>query len=270
MITVDSHTHTYYSSDSNTPIISMVDRAIELGLTDICITDHMDYHFPKQYKHTFTFDAAAYVNEIQQIQKKYHDTINIRLGVEAGLKLNALDEITRLTASFPFDYVIGSIHIVHEMDPYYTQYWESFATEKKGFEAYFETMYECIRQFDNFDSLGHLDYIVRYSPSKYKQYSYSAFSDYIDSILKVLLEKDKALEINTAGFKTGPMPNPHMDIVRRFLELGGEKVTIGSDGHVPEYIAYRFDDLTELLKENGLRRYVTFHGRKPVFHDLAF
>lgn len=268
MITTDSHIHTCYSSDSNTPVVSMVHQALQLGLTDICLTDHMDYHFPKQYEHTFVFDPVSYVNEIRRIQKQYKHKINVRLGVETGLKQDAAEQLTKLTTGFPFDYVIGSIHIVHEMDPYYPEYWESFSTEKEGFEAYFETMYENIMQFKDYDSLGHLDYIVRYSPSKDQLYSYSAFADYIDSILKKLLEMDKALEINTAGFKTGTMPNPHMDVLHRFLELGGEKVTIGSDAHVPEYLGYRFIYLEKLLKENGLHRYVSYHGRKPVFHEL--
>lgn len=268
MITIDSHTHTVYSSDSITPMAAMAKQAVQLKITDLCFTDHMDYNFPKQYRHSFVFEPDSYVRDIWVLKKQYEGILNIRLGVEAGLKQNAMEACKKLIASVPFDYVIGSVHIVQEMDPYYDAYWESFSTERKAFEAYFETMSHCLNQFDDFDSLGHLDYIVRYSPSKYQLYSYLAFSDHIDTILRTLIQKDKALEMNTAGFKTGSMPNPHLDVLRRFLELGGEKVTIGSDAHVPSYIGFRFDKIETLLKENGLRRYVSYHGRKPVFHEL--
>ena len=99
--------------------------------------------------------------------------------------------------------------------------------------------YECQISFEVFHSLDvykrqHLDYIVRYGRS-IESYSYSTFSDLIDEILRELIDRGKGLELNMAGYKYGlGFGHPHPDILKRYRELGGEIVTVGSDGHRPE------------------------------------
>ena len=39
----DFHMHTEFSGDSETPVRTQIDRAIALGMEEICITDHHDY-----------------------------------------------------------------------------------------------------------------------------------------------------------------------------------------------------------------------------------
>ena len=122
----------------------------------------------------------------------------------------------------------------------------------------------------SYDTLGHLDYIVRYGPNKNQNYSYEAYASYIDPILQFLIEQHKCLEVNTAGLKYGlGHPNPEESVLKRYRELGGTLITIGSDAHRPEHIAYDFDKLESILKELGFRSYTIFRQREPVEMPLS-
>ena len=110
-----------------------------------------------------------------------------------------------------------------------------------------------------------MDYVVRYGPNQNKYYSYETYADYIDPILRYLIENGKCLEINTGGLKYGlGETNPSTDVLRRYRELGGELITVGSDAHVPEYLSYEFDRVSKILTELGFRYYTIFEQRKPV------
>ena len=116
---------------------------------------------------------------------------------------------------------------------------------------------------------GHIDYVVRYGPNRNLYYTYEKYRDILDEILRVLVQKGIGLECNTAGFKYGlGHPNPTEKILSRYRELGGEILTLGSDAHAPEHIAYDFERAGALLKECGFHYYTVFRNRKPEFLPL--
>ena len=134
---------------------------------------------------------------------------------------------------------------------------------------YFACTLENIRSVTGFQALGHLDYVVRYGHGREKEYSYRAYADVIDEILRELICRGIALEVNSGGLKYGlGFPNPHPDVLKRYRELGGEILTLGSDAHAPEHIAYNFKETGELLKACGFRYYTIFKERKPEFLKL--
>ena len=178
-----------------------------------------------------------------------------------------MDKNKALCQNKEFDYIIGSLHLVDGKDPYYPSFWEN-QEPTECIQTYFEKIYDNITTFHEMDSLGHLDYIVRYAPADYK-YQPEQFREIIEAILQTLIQKDLALEINTSGFKT-PLSrqNPHEKIIEWYLALGGEMVTIGSDAHSPEFLAFHFDEVAVLLKKYGIRQYTVFEKRTPVFYDI--
>ena len=92
----------------------------------------------------------------------------------------------------------------------------------------------------------------------------------IDEILKQLIRSGRGIELNTAGFKYGMgHPHPHERILKRYRELGGELLSIGSDGHQPEALAYDFARVPELLRECGFRCYTLFQNRQPIQQPLS-
>lgn len=280
MIRSDNHVHTSFSTDSTAPMEEMLQAAIRRGLSSVCFTDHIDYDFPDLGRGIeFLFETEPYFREIERLQNCYPE-IHIRRGVELGLKPKLREKCEALTGSFPFDFVIGSTHLVDNMDPYYPQYWEG-RSERDGIRRYYETTLENIRNHSDFDVYGHIDYIVRYTPTQqenrrrgiidetYLQTCCQESAEIIDELLRLLLEQGKGIELNTGGFKYGMgHPHPQEKILRRYRELGGEIITIGSDGHEPAHLAYAFDRVPDILRSCGFRYYTEFHNRRPQMISL--
>ena len=119
------------------------------------------------------------------------------------------------------------------------------------------------------DVYGHIDYVVRYGPNQNKEYSYERYRDILDEILRTIIDKNLGIELNTGGFHYGlGEPNPCRAVIRRYRELGGEILTIGSDGHKPEHLAFDFKKVPHLLQDAGFRYYTVFRGRKAEFVKL--
>lgn len=154
------------------------------------------------------------------------------------------------------------------LDPYYSEFFEG-KTDTQAFKEMMDETIKNIQLYTDYDSLGHLDYIVRYGRNREKEYSYQKYRDEIDFILKYLIEHGKGLEVNTAGLKYGlPFAHPHPDIIKRYVQLGGEIITIGSDAHRPEHVAYDFEKVKPLLAECGVKYFTKFKERKPIFESI--
>lgn len=263
----DTHMHTRYSGDSTAEPKDMIQTAIQLGLEGICITDHMDYDYPND-PDLFLYDVAAQQEELFALSEEYRERLPILVGIELGLQPQVSEKNRDLLKNHKFDFVIGSSHVVHGIDPYYKEYYEG-KTEREAYLEYFESILENIEAFDDFDVYGHIDYVVRYGPDKNANYSYQSYADVIDEIFIQLIQKGKGIELNTAGLKYGlGHPHPTEDALKRYRELGGEILTLGSDGHKPEHIAYDFRKVPEILKEAGFRYYTVFENRNPVMKKL--
>lgn len=277
MIQADMHMHTWFSTDSEACPCDMADEAVRKGLKTICFTDHFDKD-DLEWGEEGIFDVDAYFVEMQKLQEEYAGKLNIRIGIELGLRTYLKDYYEELTKKYPFDFVIGSVHNVpYKKDAegnilYTDPAAEKLFTDRTDKEAYrlmMETTLENVRTSECFQTLGHLDYVVRYGKSREKEYSYTDYADIIDEILKLLIEKEKGLEVNSAGLKYGlPFAHPHPDVLKRYRELGGEIITIGADAHKPEHIAYDFARAEEILKSCGFKYYTEFFEQKPVFKQL--
>lgn len=266
-MTGDLHVHSHYSADSEADMEEEVKKAIALGLPFLAFTDHIDWDHPQE-GNTYDFDVDKAMREIGMLKEKYSGKIQLLKGVELGMQPSLSDRLASLLEEKPFDFVIGSRHLVGGIDPYYPEAFEG-RRDADVYRAYFEDTLDNILAFHAFDTLGHLDYVVRYGTHKEEAYSYQAFADIIDEILKTLIRYDRALEINTGGFRKGlGAPNPHPDILRRYRELGGRLITLGSDAHSAEDIGSFFGEARTLLLDAGFKETVYFKDRKPYFVRL--
>lgn len=259
----DTHMHTVFSGDCQAPVSAQIERAIQLGMKEICITDHHDYDVVSPTD--FTLDIDSYLPFLTNIRQVYADRIRVNIGIELGLQIHIKEYLDELIQNYQFDYIIGSIHFIDSLDPFFPEFFQG-RTEEESYHRYFEVTRKRVEQMDCFDALGHLDYVVRYGPNQNRRYNYDAYRDCIDPILKTLIEKGKGLECNTGGYKYGlGHPNPTEEILIRYRELGGEILTIGSDSHTPLHVGYDFDHLKQVLLHCGYQYYTVFHNRKPEF-----
>jgi len=234
-------------------IETAINRAAEMGL-GITITEHMDFGYPKPQ--VFIFDEKQYFEEYT----KYRSD-KVLLGVEVGMRGDCVEDGRHLIQNNRFDYVIGSIHLVDNQDIYEASFYQG-RSKREVYSHYFADMLDCLQKYDFIDSLGHIDYIARYARYDDPEIYYSEFSDQIDQILKVIVDKGKAIEINTRRLTSAAAVKVLQPIYQRFYELGGRMVTIGSDAHTPTDIGGRLSAAQQLADACQLR-IVYFKDSKP-------
>ena len=188
----DTHMHCCFSGDSEADPEDMILAAIQKGLDGLCFTDHFDYDYQDDPE-LFLLDFSSYKEKIFSLKEKYKDKCNIRWGIEIGLQPHIVQVNNDVTAKYPFDFVIGSSHVVHGIDPYYPHYYDG-RSEDEAYLEYFESILENLHTNVDFDVYGHIDYVVRYGPNTNKFYSYKKFSDVIDEILRTLISMGKGLK----------------------------------------------------------------------------
>lgn len=263
----DYHIHTHFSGDCSTPAAAQIEKAIQLNMDELCITDHHDYDVDSG-DINFELDIPSYLTHMNDLKETYKDQIKIRIGLELGLQAHLADYLTRLLSQYSFDFIIGSTHFIRGKDPYYPSYFENRREQDAIREFFLETL-KNVKSFRNYDVLGHLDYIIRYCPTKDQNYVIGDYQDIIEEILSVIIKAGIGLECNTSGLRSGiSQPNPHIDILKCYRQLGGEIITLGSDSHITDTLGYRFDFAKEILISSGFRYYCTFSDRKPAFHPL--
>ena len=263
----DFHVHTDFSTDAFAFPEEMIRGAIQRGLKTVCITDHMDKDYDTEGVQ-FVFCPDEYCSVLKELQEKYRSQIEVRIGVEMGMQPHLKTFINDYVNKYSFDFVIGSIHLICGKDPHSEK--ESFSDDKALYRSGFEQILECVKKNMNFDVLGHMDYVVRYGREKEKSYFCQEYMEVADEIMRSLIIQGKGIELNTAGIKYGlPFAHPHPQILKRYKELGGEIITVGSDAHKPEHIAHEFGRAKEILASCGFKYYTEFKERKPIFIQVG-
>ncbi len=255
---IDYHMHTWFSGDSEADPREHVKQAIALGLDEICFTDHRDFDYPID---SFELDIEKYYQMIMILKEEFKDHIIIKWGIEIGLDMNYQKEINELINRYPFDFVIGSIHVINHTEFYYGDFFKGLVKED-AHRYFFEETLRCVKNFDCFNVLGHLDYIMRYGPYENKKVEYNKYQDIIDEIFKTLIAKGKGIEINTSGYAVnGNCGFPNYQQIKRYYDLGGKIITIGTDSHTSDRVGQYINDVVEHLKKIGFKDVSTFAKR---------
>ncbi|MEI6601968.1 MAG: histidinol-phosphatase HisJ family protein [Clostridia bacterium] len=261
---VDNHIHSDFSPDSNMSIDFICNRGIELGYSAIAITDHMDHDF---LDGSYSFEPHAYHDAMVLAKERFKGKINLIIGVEEGYQPHVLDEVISDFEIIKPDFIICTNHSVDEIDLSLPDFFIG-KNREQAFTRYLETIEEGIQKMPSFDTVAHIGYIRRYAPYGENSLTYAEFKDYFDAIFKGLIEKGKAMEINTSGLFRYGFLMPETDIIKAYIQMGGELITLGSDAHYPKAIGYQFDAVVDILKELGLRYLTHFIERKPVFEKI--
>lgn len=265
----DNHTHSEFSPDSRMTMEQSIAAAESEGLGGISITDHLDVDAPRD-NNKFLPDIAKQQKRIGEIAAR-HPSIEVFKGIEIGLQPHSIEHIRDYVKGFDFDVVIASIHFVDGEDPYFGEYYRN-KDYRQAYGRVLELIYSTALQYRDFDILGHFDYIARYAPYDVRDIRYRCFPDHIDAILKLLAQDGKALEINTNTYRerNGYTPVLDKDILKRFKELGGEAISLGSDAHDRDRIAENFTLFSRFAKDCGFDYLVHYKGRKALFSPITF
>ena len=263
----DYHLHSHFSGDCKVPMKEMIEAAISKNIEKLCFTDHHDLDFPHPTI-DFTLDIDSYFESIHKYKEQFKDQIEILAGIELGMQEHLYPTLSKIVSDYPFDFVIASNHLANGLDVYEKIYFEG-RSQYKGYLEYFEDILRNVTNYTDYDSYGHLDYVIRYGEFEEKKLAYQDFKDVLDEILKKIIANGKGIEINTSGYRYNlGQPHPSKSILSHYKQLGGEIITIGSDAHHPKHLVHRFDRAKDLLKEVGFTHFTTFTQRKAEFHKL--
>jgi len=253
----DSHVHTEFSADSEMKAADALREAAKQGL-GLVFTEHLDYDFPSAGTEAFIFDPEAYWAKYEPLRADG----TLSLGVEMGMMASAREKNAAFVRRVPFDFVLASIHFLDVKDLYYP---ETFEGREKGemYHEYFTVMRDEIYAHPFINALAHIDYIARNAPFDNPEISYGAFTEDIDAVLRALIETETAIEINTRRLSVPRGIKELAPVYRRYHELGGRYITIGSDAHVPEGVGRNYDRARELACAFDLT-IVTFREQKMV------
>jgi histidinol-phosphatase (PHP family) len=251
----DTHMHCEYSCDSKMNIEEAIVASEKLNIGMI-VTEHWDFDYPTN-PDAFIFDLDKGINS--HLKKRSE---RVLVGLEIGIQPHLTKENNTVANSKDFDFIIASLHCLDGFDLYETS---KYIINDKNYylkKALKETI-QCLTNFKNYDTLGHIDYITRYMPFENSYLSYEAMPKLWDDLLKLLIKDGKVLEINTRKLDDEKNVQSLNIIYKRYAELGGKYVTLGSDAHYKKDVGRRLKVAKKMAEKLGLKP-VYFKRRKLV------
>lgn len=265
----DSHIHTSFSPDSQQPLFQICRKAKEKGLQGISITDHADILW-ELGKTRILENLAQSISEARVENTRYEGELRVFCGVELADPLDDVYHTRNVLALTNYDVVLGSVHAASDEE------WGDIFYSKIAFDSasdavldeFMQSYYRKVlftAEYADYDVLSHLTCPLRYINGKYgRNVDNSIYMALIREILKILIHRQKALEVNTSGihsFYGELMPDRH--IIRQYFDMGGRLITLGSDAHTADRVGNAFPEMAQMLKEIGFREYHYYEQRKP-------
>jgi histidinol-phosphatase (PHP family) len=253
-VPLDAHLHTDLSPDSGVPLELYCAQAAERGVREIAITDHLDF-MPSAPAYQYT-SYKRRETMVRDAAERWAGKVTVRFGVELTYESRYEEAIREHLGRHSYDYSIGSVHAMSD-GPYARDRIASFMAGKSIAEAvapYFAEVERAIRS-GLFDTLGHMDMCKRWLVPWFKAADFAAEPEMYEPLLVALVESGTALEVNASGLRhpTGETyPGPW--VVARFRELGGRRVTVGSDSHLPNCFAFGIEQACEIVAAAGFDR----------------
>ena len=259
----DVHTHSVYSFDGNHSCSDLCEYAIKNGVKYLAITDHCEID-----SKTIEFYPDKQFEDVYNMKEKFKGRLNVYNGLEIGQAIYNKPLAEKILGTYDYDFVLGSIHNLENMEDFYFLDYTVYDPFKL-LRQYFDMLIE-LCEWGNFDSLAHLTYPVRYIKGNYNiDVDLNDYKAQIDEILELLIKDDKALELNTSGLGM-KIHNflPGIEIIKRFADMGGKYVTIGSDSHFREKIGNYIDDGLTALKSVGINYIAVYEKREPKLIEI--
>ena len=265
---IDYHLHSLFSKDGREKMYDMCFAAKKAGLEYIAITDHLDYDdlLPQNWEIKDITGPEGYLTTVKRMRGQF-PMLDITLGVEAGYTPSGQKTVIEKISLIKPDFVIGSLHFIDGIDVYDRFFFEG-KTKQEAYDHYFEKLLESIRPLSEYSHIiGHLTYISKgkHVPYENPKAEYGDHKELIDAILREIISLGMGIEINTSGLlrDVGQML-PDFTIVKRYKELGGEILTVGSDAHLRQHVGYAINDAYAVAKEAGFDYLTIFPGGKQT------
>ena len=268
---IDYHIHNHFSPDSNDHTREIAERALELGIEEIAITNHMQTEDPEKHIDIFSLEEAiprlnAAKKEIEETQLHFPQ-LRILFGIEVDSNLPWKKDADLLVRQLDLDIALGSVHIVDDViisSPRRAIEFYQHVSEEHAYSRYFELMQDFTRD-GNFDVVAHFDVCKRGGTEIYGAFNPQKYKPLILSSLQNIKNRGLGIELNTGSMhRRCNEIYPHPDIIKWALEIGVEHFTLGSDSHHPDVIGCNFQEAIQIAKELGITKFTRYQKRNPI------
>lgn len=265
---IDFHNHTSFSFDSTTDMREHVIAAIERGVTDLAITDHVDLDPNMNPEKHSWFDRDAYFETIESMQEEFSGKISIYKGIELGVQKHLTEACAQQVKGKGYDMVIASVHCVEKQDIYFSSFYEQ-TSYLDAIHRYYEEMIESAKKMKDYSVIGHMDLFLRYLPAL-REIDVKEYIDHATALFEIIIPDGRGIEVNAGALRYGMTSfNPSRALLARYYEMGGTIITYGSDSHTPDTIAVAYQDVMKQLYDIGFRSICTFSSMEPRFHEIT-
>ena len=263
---LDSHLHTNLSPDSDVPIDVYAAQAVERGIAELAITDHVDFDPRDPAWGYATFEERQRV--AREAAERWADHgVAIRFGAELTYNRRWEADVREHLARHRYDFTIGSVHDwpgSAYRHPRRFAAWAAGRSVPQIVGPYFEEVLSAARS-GLFDTIGHLDVVKRYIGTHVTPAQLGRAPEVYEPILRALVETGTGLEVNTSGLRQAVRETyPSAAIVTRFRELGGRHVTLGSDAHRADSFAFGLEDGYRVVGGAGFEELACRRGGERV------
>jgi histidinol-phosphatase (PHP family) len=256
----DLHLHTTHSWDAEQSIEQLIAKAYKDNITFMGLTEHLDFHnnHPKSFMH---LDYDAYTKAFDRAKR---DFVGLIKGVEVGEPNLHSDMYEKWLDGKKFDFTMASVHWIDGATPVYDEYFKKYKSMDDAYKKYFEETYK-LMCYGNFDAAAHLTLVHRQGAKMNREYSYEKYKKEIDDILKVIVSKGIALEVNCSGLRHNAKDLiPDEAVIKAYLDLGGDSIIIGSDSHRISDSFFGLRTGYETLDRLGVKEITIFEKRKKI------
>lgn len=254
---IDHHVHTTFSFDGKQTLQAACQAAMEAGLTGLVITDHVDTGISWKGSDFSIADPAAYRAAIEQAKADF-PRLSLLRGMELGYTPSGKKQALAYYEAIEPEVMLGSVHVVQGIDPYEQRYFELHGREK-GYRLYLEQLLEGLEwMHDRIQVVSHLDYVTKFAPYPDSELHYEDYPREVDDLLRLTIGYDLCLEVNTSTLAKRGTPLPGPSILKRYHDLGGRRLTLGSDAHNSDRLGEGFAQMAGLLRQLGFTSLIQF------------
>ncbi len=270
----DQHLHSRHSIDSEADPAENCRQAIANGLSGLTFTEHFDTH-PSEWEIS-RWDYDGILETVSQLRGQFGDRLRVGMGIEVDYQPEQMEDILSYIDEHSFDVVLLSIHWWDGKPKYKPEHWANVDWRRET-ELYFTKVLEAVRMClelketgtHYFDILSHVDLVKRYTQRYCNAFDVVSSRDILDEIWRTAIAAELVPEVNTSTMRDSvgePMPADWA--VKRYAELGGKKISFGSDAHQSKHVGSHFAEVSELAAQSGIQSQVVFMDRKPVYLNL--
>lgn len=264
---IDMHSHSDNSPDGIHSPMYMCEHAVHNGLRALAITDHCEINEFFEQKYASSIFHSYF--ETVKARNAFEGQLLVLTGLEIAQVSSNVGLSEGIVEKYPFDFILGSVHTPRGMTQDIKEIDYTKLDVYKFMDNYFDELAE-LANWKGCDALAHITCPMRRIQGYYKiDFDYNKVSRSLDNLLTEIIKNNKSLEVNTSGLRQDiGLTMPEEKIIRRYKELGGKYITLGSDAHKASDVGAGIKDAMKLVKNCGFDKITFFVSRQAMQIDI--